>query len=56
MCRWTLRLSEEDLIIEGEVNGTIHLKNNTLTIGPQGKVSAACRSSCSGSNLMFLQI
>src|SRR5690606_2659385 len=31
---------EEDLIIEGEVNGTVQLKSNTLTIGPQGKVSA----------------
>ena len=31
---------EEDLIIEGEVNGTVQLRNNTLTIGPQGKVSA----------------
>src|SRR5690606_21696113 len=31
---------EEDLIIEGEVNGTVQLRNNSLTIGPQGKVSA----------------
>ena len=31
---------EEDLLIEGEVSGTIQLRNNTLTIGPQGKVSA----------------
>lgn len=31
---------EEDLIIEGEVNGTVMLRNNSLTIGPQGKVSA----------------
>lgn len=31
---------EEDLIIEGEVNGTVMLKNNSLTIGQQGKVSA----------------
>lgn len=31
---------EEDLIIEGEVNGTVQLKNNSLTIGAQGKVSA----------------
>lgn len=31
---------EEDLIIEGEVNGTVQLRNNTLTIGAQGKVSA----------------
>ena len=31
---------EEDLVIEGEVNGTVQLKNNSLTIGPQGKVRA----------------
>jgi cytoskeletal protein CcmA (bactofilin family) len=31
---------EEDLLIEGEVNGTVQLKNNSLTIGPQGKVVA----------------
>ena len=31
---------EEDLLIEGEVSGTVHLKNNSLTIGPQGKVRA----------------
>jgi cytoskeletal protein CcmA (bactofilin family) len=31
---------EEDLLIEGEVSGTINLKNNSLTIGPQGKVRA----------------
>jgi cytoskeletal protein CcmA (bactofilin family) len=31
---------EEDLIIEGEVSGTVQLKNNVLTIGSQGKVRA----------------
>ncbi|HEX7080004.1 MAG TPA: polymer-forming cytoskeletal protein [Gammaproteobacteria bacterium] len=31
---------EEDLLIEGEVAGTVQLKNNSLTIGPKGKVSA----------------
>jgi len=31
---------EEDLLIEGEVNGTVQLKSNSLTIGPQGKVRA----------------
>jgi cytoskeletal protein CcmA (bactofilin family) len=31
---------EEDLLIEGEVSGTVQLKNNSLTIGPQGKVRA----------------
>jgi cytoskeletal protein CcmA (bactofilin family) len=31
---------EEDLLIEGEVGGTLQLKNNSLTIGPNGKVRA----------------
>ena len=31
---------EEDLLIEGEVSGTVQLKSNSLTIGPQGKVRA----------------
>ena len=31
---------EEDLLIEGEVNGTVQLNNNGLTIGAQGKVRA----------------
>lgn len=31
---------EEDLVIEGEVKGTVHLKNNSLTIGSKGKVTA----------------
>lgn len=31
---------EEDLVIEGEVNGTVQLQNNSLTIGPKGKVHA----------------
>jgi cytoskeletal protein CcmA (bactofilin family) len=31
---------EEDLLIEGEVNGTVQLKSNSLTIGSQGKVKA----------------
>lgn len=31
---------EEDLIIEGTVKGTVTLKNNALTIGDQGKVTA----------------
>lgn len=31
---------EEDLIIEGTVNGTIHLSDNSLTIGSNGKVKA----------------
>jgi len=31
---------EEDLRIEGDVSGTIQLKNNSLTIGQDGKVRA----------------
>ncbi len=31
---------EEDLLIEGEVNGTVQLKSNSLTIGAKGKVRA----------------
>jgi cytoskeletal protein CcmA (bactofilin family) len=31
---------EEDLLIEGQVSGTVQLKNNSLTIGPNGKVHA----------------
>jgi cytoskeletal protein CcmA (bactofilin family) len=30
----------EDLVIEGQVDGTIELKDNTLTIGPHGRVKA----------------
>jgi cytoskeletal protein CcmA (bactofilin family) len=31
---------EEDLVIEGEVRGTVHLKHHSLTIGGKGKVTA----------------
>jgi cytoskeletal protein CcmA (bactofilin family) len=31
---------EEDLLIDGEVSGTVQLKNNSLTVGPNGKVRA----------------
>lgn len=31
---------EEDLRIEGDVNGTVRLQNNTLTIGQEGKIRA----------------
>lgn len=31
---------DEDLIVEGQVKGTVQLKANTLTIGSQGKVEA----------------
>jgi cytoskeletal protein CcmA (bactofilin family) len=30
----------EDLTIEGQVEGTIHLKEHVLTIGPNGKIKA----------------
>lgn len=33
-------VGEEDLLIQGQVEGTIDLKNNTLTIGEQGIVKA----------------
>lgn len=35
----TLR-GEEDLLIEGKVNGTVELKKNSVTIGPTGEVTA----------------
>jgi cytoskeletal protein CcmA (bactofilin family) len=31
---------QEDLLIEGEVNGTVQLRNNSLTVGGQGKIKA----------------
>lgn len=31
---------QEDLLIEGEVNGTVQLRSNSLTIGSQGKIRA----------------
>ena len=31
---------EEDLLIDGEGSGTVQLKNNSLTVGPNGKVRA----------------
>jgi cytoskeletal protein CcmA (bactofilin family) len=30
----------EDLLIEGDVSGTVELKNNALTVGKEGKVKA----------------
>jgi len=30
----------EDLIVQGRITGTIELKNNTLTIGPEGRIDA----------------
>lgn len=31
---------DEDLVIDGEVKGAVHLRNNSLTIGSHGKVTA----------------
>lgn len=31
---------EENLVIEGTVNGTVHLKGNDLTVGQSGRVTA----------------
>lgn len=31
---------QEDLLIEGEVNGTVQLRDNSLTVGSQGKIRA----------------
>jgi len=31
---------EEDLLVEGTVNGTVQMRDNTLTIGSKGQVSA----------------
>lgn len=31
---------QEDLLIEGEVNGTVQLRSNSLTVGSQGKIRA----------------
>ncbi|MBM3728731.1 MAG: polymer-forming cytoskeletal protein [Acidobacteria bacterium] len=36
--------SREDLIIDGEVDGTIELNEHRLTIGPNGKVKAGIRA------------
>lgn len=35
---------EEDLIVEGRVEGTIDLKQNNLTVGKEGRVSATVRA------------
>ncbi|MFC6632067.1 bactofilin family protein [Microbulbifer taiwanensis] len=33
-------VGEEDLLIQGQIDGTIDLKDNNLTVGEQGKVKA----------------
>lgn len=35
---------EEDLIVDGRVEGTIDLKQNNLTVGREGRVSASVRA------------
>ncbi|MSV30757.1 MAG: hypothetical protein EXQ52_18725 [Bryobacterales bacterium] len=32
--------SEEDLVIEGKFDGSLHLRDHCLTVGPQGEVKA----------------
>lgn len=36
--------SREDLTLDGEVEGTVELQEHRLTIGPNGKVSAAVKA------------
>lgn len=33
-------ISDENLVIEGEVEGTVTLKDNELTVGPSGRIHA----------------
>ena len=37
-------LSREDLIVDGEVEGTVELQENRLTIGPTGKLTASVKA------------
>ena len=37
-------LSREDLTIDGEVEGTVELQENRLTIGPNGRVQASVKA------------
>jgi cytoskeletal protein CcmA (bactofilin family) len=36
--------SREDLVIDGEVEGTVELQEHRLTVGPNGKVSAGVKA------------
>jgi cytoskeletal protein CcmA (bactofilin family) len=36
--------SREDLIVDGEVDGTLELQEHSLTVGPHGKVQAAIKA------------
>ena len=37
--------ADEDLAIEGQFDGTIHLRDHCLTVGPQGQVKAEIEAS-----------
>jgi len=37
-------ISREDLTIDGEVEGTVELQENRLTVGPNGRVSASVKA------------
>jgi cytoskeletal protein CcmA (bactofilin family) len=37
-------ISREDLTIDGEVEGTVELQEHRLTVGPNGKVTAAVKA------------
>ena len=36
--------SREDLVIDGEVEGTVELQDHRLTVGPNGKVQASVKA------------
>src|SRR4051794_33768824 len=36
--------SHEDLVIDGEVEGTVELQDHRLTVGPNGKVQASVKA------------
>ena len=38
----------EDLVIDGKVDGTIELRQHTLTVGPTGRVKAGARQESEG--------
>jgi len=37
-------LSREDLVVDGEVEGTVELQENRLTVGPNGKLMASVKA------------
>lgn len=37
-------ISREDLVVDGEVEGTVELQENRLTIGPNGKLTASVKA------------